>query len=629
MATAGRGPATGTAIPDSEEAVRAAVARIVASPLFAESERLARFLRYVVEETLARRSDHIKEYNIGVEVYGRLPGYDPKIDAIVRVEAGRLRSKLGKYYAAQGAADTVRIEIPRGTYVPVLLQPDLLETPPVETPVRKTSGRKAVVAMGLAAIAALATVMWFRHPSVPDGSRLSIAVLPLVNAAGDANTARFSKALAEELTSTIAREDAFLVASRTESDRFGESPRDLAEIGARLRVNAVLEGSVQHDLDQFRVTVQLVSSRSGYHLWSQTYASLPGRAPEFPERVSNLIARTLRARFAGLAESRFGRPPTPSSEAMALYLKAHEAWLTQRKVGLLESLDDYRRAIEKDASFAKAYEGVAGSELLLASMDHGNAAEHLIQAKAAAQKAVALDDRLADAHARLGNIFLRREWNFIEAERELQRSVVLDPGSSPITRWYSEAARLREKYADARTELENGLMANPSSEIIETELGMLDFQLDRVADAEEHMRRSLAGHPSYRPAHLLAGLLHERAGRFAEAENELRSCSNESEFGRLCLAGLGHAYGAERKTREAIQVVRQLEAVNARSMSLVALVHLGIADRDRALEALEQAYKERDKFLPLVKIDPRFRPLLSESRFRALMGRLGFPTAMQ
>jgi serine/threonine-protein kinase len=584
----------------------------------------------VVGETVARRGDQIKEYNIGVEVYKRPPGYDPKVDAIVRVEAGRLRSKLAKYYVDQGATDPVRIELPRGTYVPVLLQPGLAEAPPVETAIaRQTSGRKPVLAIGLAATAAIAAILSIRGTSAPDRSRLAIAVLPLVNVAGDADTARFCTGLAQELTSAIARDDAFLVASRTESDQLGESRPGLAKAGRRVRVNAVLEVSVQRDSERFRVTVQLVSSRHGYHVWSQKYASLPGRAAAFQENVSNLIARTLRARFGGLSESRFGVAPAHNEEAMALYLKGQEAWLTQRRAGLLESLEHYKRSIEKDPSFAKPYEGIAASELFLASLEHKNADEHLRRAKASALKAIALDDRLADAHARLGNILLRREWNFIEAERELQRSVVLDPGSSPITRWYSEAARLREKYADARAELENGLLANPSSEIIETEFGMLDFQLDRVTDAEAHMRRALAGHPSYRPAHLLAGLLHERAGRFVAAENELRSCSNESELGRLCLAGLGHVYGVERKTREAIEVARQIEAVDGRSISLAALVYLGMADRNRALDALEQAYTERDKFLPLVKIDPRFSPLLFEPRFRALMGRLGLPTAVQ
>lgn len=611
------------------EAARAAVDRVTASPLFAESRRLSRFLRYLVEESLAGRGDRIKEYTIGAEVYERPPGYDPRIDAIVRVEAGRLRSKLAKYYSAEGRADPVRIELPRGRYVPVFLPACPGEAPPAAAPRRRAplTRQTARIGLGTAALAILAAGAFLVLPRT--SKRLSIAVLPLVNATGDAETARFARTLTEELTSRIAAENAFPVASRTETDELGKASSDLAALGARLGVSAFLEGSVRRDPGRLGVTVQFVSARNGYHAWSQTFESLPGRSAEFHETVSNLIARTLRARFGGLTEERAIRPPSPSETAINSYLVGYEAWLTQRKAGVSESVNEYRRALEADPGFAKAYEGIAASELFLASLDPERTGEHLARAKAAALQAIALDDRLSDPHARLGNIFLRREWNFVRAENELQRAVILEPGSSPITRWYSEAARLREKYADARAELENALLANPHSEMIETELGMLDLQLGKNADAETHIRRSLAGHPAYRPAHLALGLLHQRAGRLRDAEEELRSCANESEFGRLCLAGLGHVYGLEAKRAEATRVLRQLESFVDRSMSLAAVVSLGMGDRDGALEALERAYRERDKFLPLVKIDPRFQPLQTDLRFRALLSRLGLSSSVE
>jgi TolB-like protein len=609
-----------TAICDSPEAARAALERVVRSPYFAESERLSRFLRYIVEETLAGRGDRIKEYNIGVGVYERSSGYDPKIDAIVRVEAGRLRTKLAKYYAGEGADDPVRIDLPRGKYIVVLLRA-------VSTGMWKSDGpadgrrRGRTAAIGVAVVLAIAAVLLTYRQQSREEPALALAVLPFGNAGGDEGTARVAQALAQELTSAIARENAFSVASRTESDHFGSSPHDLAKIGAQLRVNAVLEGSIKRDSDRIRLTVDLVSSRDGYNIWSQSYGSLPDRAEEFNAQVSYLIARTLRARFGGLPESRFSRRQSRDSAAMAQYLKGYEAWLTQRKPGVAESLQFYKQSIEREPRFAKAYEGIAASELFMSSLDDQNGVEHVKRAKIAALKAISLDDRLADPYGRLGNIYLRREWNFGEAERYLQRSVVLEPGYPPTSRWYSEAARLREKYEDARIELENGLLANPASEAIETELGMLDFQLDRLDAAEAHMRRVLAGHPNHRPAHLLAGLLHERAGRLTEAEGELRSCANESEFGRLCLAGLGHVYGAQRKRQEALEIAQQLEA--SRNLSLAAVTYLGIDDRERALNALEQGYAEREKFLPLVKNDRRFRPLWGEARFRGILHRLG------
>jgi TolB-like protein len=594
------------------------------------SDRLCRFLRYVVEETLAGRSQAIKEYTIGVEVYGRPADYDPKIDATVRVEAGRLRSKLAKYYSGEGSAGSVRIELPRGTYVPVFSTGNIAESslPARRVPIKTNERRKWILLTLSVIILVAATCMWWYIRTTQSSAPLSIAVLPLVNAGGNADDARFSVGLADQLTSAISQGDAFRVASRSESDRFRNSPRRLPDVAATLHVNAIIEGSVQGEAGQRRLTIQLTSARTGHQIWSQTYQSLPERSGEFQAKASELIARTLRARFAGVPESLVGSEPSQSSEAINFYQKGSEAWLTQRKSGIEESLKLYGRAIDKDAHFARAYEGIAASELFLASLDYANTAEHTKHAKTAALKAIALDDRLADPHARLGNIFLRREWNFVRAEEELQRSVVLSPGSSPITRWYSEAARLREKYADARIELEYGLLANPNSEVIETELGLLDLQLDRFADAETHMRRALANAPNYRLAHLLGGLLHERAGRFAEAENELRRWSNLTEFGQQCLAALGHVYAVEGKTPEANQVAHQLEDATHRSMSLAAVVYVGIGDHERTFSALERAYQERDKFLPVVRIDPRFRPVRSDPRFRGLMVRLGLPVAV-
>jgi TolB-like protein len=614
-------------MPQPPETIRAAVDRIAASPLFTGSERLSRFLRYVVQEALAGRGQAIKEYNIGVEVYGRPPGYDPKIDATVRVEAGRLRAKLAKYYAGEGAAEAVRIELPRGTYLPIFHNSNAGAAPVLDAlPARAIDIRTAAVA--LLALTIVAAMTWWLFREVREPSALSIAVLPLASTRGDPDSARFSRELTGRLTAALAQDNGFRVASRTESDRFNEWTGPLAEVAARLQVSAVIEGNVQSEPGRLRVTLQLVTLRNGHPIWSQTYESLPGRPEEFPSRVSYLIARTLRARFAGIPERLIGGAPSENSEAMALYHKGSELWQTQRRPGLEESLALYGQAIGKDAGFARAYEGIAASELYLASLDSDKAGEHLTRARAAALKAIALDDRLADPHARLGNILLLTEWGFVRAEEELQRAVVLEPGSSPITRWYSEAARLREKYADARGELEYGLMANPNSDTIETELGLLDFQLDRLADAVMHQRRVLTNWPSYRLAHLLAGVLSERAGRFAEAENELRAWSNLTEFGQQCLAALGHVYGVQKKTKEATQVAHQLEGVPRRSMSLAALVYLGMGDRDRMFNALEQAYRERDVFLPLVKIDPRFQPVLSDPRFRGLIERLGLPVSV-
>lgn len=606
----------------SEDAVREALQHVAKHRLFIGCPRLTRFLEYIVEETLAGRTDAIKEYTLGVEVYGRPPAYDPKIDATVRVEAGRLRAKLAKYYLESEAPNSVRIQLPRGTYVPVITGDEATVEPKINTPAPSPRFAKAWSVAAAVVLLVAAAVATLPKPRTHTGGVLSIAVLPLMNTSGDAETEHYGAALRERLTSEIAREGTFRVPSRTDSDVAAQSGASLAAMGARIGAGGLLEGNMERTGKGIRLTVQLIASRNGYHVWSQTYESLPGRLSEFEEKVCYLISRTIRARYAGISDERFGQSPVNDSVARALYLKGNEAWQSQRKQAVFESVEYYHQALARDPAMAKAYEGLSASELFLASLDLEHANEHVARAKAAARKAISLDDRLDDAHARLGNIYLRREWKFVEAEAELKRAVMLSPGSSPITRWYSEAARLREFYTEAREELENALLANPNSEMIEAEFALLELQLGRPAEAELHARRALASSPNYRVAHLVLGRLHQRAGRLFEAEQELKSCSNATEFGRLCGAALGHLYGQQGRRNEALAQAAELENAPGSPLSLAALVYLGAGEKNRALDMLTRAYEQRDKFLPLIKIDDRFGPLRDDARYRSLLRRL-------
>ena len=167
-----------------------------------------------------------------------------------------------------------------------------------------------------------------------------------------------------------------------------------------------------------------------------------------------------------------------NAKAVEFYLKGRTEWEVQRLPGLLASVDSYRKALELDAGCSKAWEGIAASALFLCSLDASRQAEWLATAEQAAKKAIALDNRLSDAHGRLGNIYFRRRWRFAEAENELQFAVTLAPGSSEMTRWYAQVTKLRHHYSRAREELEAGKMTNPASEVIETELGLSTTRSD-------------------------------------------------------------------------------------------------------------------------------------------------------
>ena len=381
------------------EQVLATVAQITSSPLFNTSERLCRFLRFIVAETLAGRSDGIKEYVIGVDVYGRSAEFDPRTDAIVRVEAGRLRAKLTRYYLGEDHGLSVHIALPRGTYVPVLtpLGPAASVGAPARGSARRWDKRAILSAAGLVVAASMAALVLIRGFS-KDPAQPSIAVLPFASVNG-ADTDRIARGFVEQLTNTLASEFGVRVANRSESDAFTGN-LNLRAIGAKLKVNVIVEGSVQSSGEGVRATIHLIRVDDGFTLWTESLESLPGRLPEFQERAANVVARTLRARFLTLKGDWRG-PVAKNSRAMNLYARGHEAWLTQDAPGLRESLIHYRDALREDPTFAKAYEGIAASELFLADLERDRAAEHVALAKEAALQALRLDERLDDAQVRL------------------------------------------------------------------------------------------------------------------------------------------------------------------------------------------------------------------------------------
>ena len=253
--------------------MRAQLSRILASEHFARSERLSRFLEFTVEQTLAGRAELLKEYPIGVEVFGRKDSFDPRIDAIVRVQAVNLRSRVNDYYANQGASDPIVIEYSKGGYAPVMHD-------------RSTA-----------------------EPGLAPAEQASIAVLPFVNLSPDPENEYFSDGLTEELISALTNVKGLRVVARTSVFQFKGKAEDVRKIGAQLNARMVLEGSVRKAGDHLRISAQLIDVASGYHTWSRMYRI-----------VLILYRRTLRALGAAAFRQPIKRklPPVAARRSMCL-----------------------------------------------------------------------------------------------------------------------------------------------------------------------------------------------------------------------------------------------------------------------------------------------------------------------
>ena len=448
-------------------------------------------------------------------------------------------------------------------------------------------------------------------------------VLPFLSISGDQEIEHFSNGLTEQLRNALAGEPGFSVESRTADFQLKGMEPDLRTLARTLHVAAALKGSVQRSGNQTRVITHMVDLSSGHYLWSETCELDGGHILDSQAAIATIIVRTLRSRFAGLSKYQLNAPPTSSDTALKWYLKAQDEWLTQMHPALLKSVEDYQKAISEDPAYAHAYAGLAASELFLASIERR--VDRVANAKAALQRALALNDRLGDAHAVLGNIYLRREWDFPAAERELKRALDLEPGHSPYEYWYALATVLRGHMGEALSEMEIGRMVNPKSETIRMATGTVYFAMRQFDTAGTYARQGLALRPDDPFSREILGLALEEQGKYREAISEFRACASTSHDSALCLPDLGHALALSGNVTEAQAILEKLSVKPQTDKMSLALLWLGLKDNDRALEMLDHAYRNREPKLPWIKVDPRFDPLVNEPRFSELLSRMEVP----
>ena len=479
-----------------QERVRDQVQRILRSEQFGNAPGLEKALSYLVEQSLAGRGDELKEVVLAMEVFNRGADFDPRIDSSVRTQIGRLRTRLSAYYDGPGQTDPIVIEIPKGTYAPVISArdeaspPSATDEPAMATPAvpRKRSALwiwAAAAVVAIAAAAWLASDMWRSEPVS------SVAVLPFIDLTPEHNYAFFCEGMAEEIIDALVQNDRLRVIARTSSFQFKGQDRDIRRIGGELNVDAVMEGSVRKDGNRLRITVQLNRVRDGSHVWSQSF-DLPA---EDLLAIQKEISASIAARFtASNVPAVRAHPVDP--ETYRMFLEAR--YLFNRPEGaqnMRDAVAAYRKVVARDSRYALAWAGLADAYTYLAIFQMGGAAQDYENARDAAQRAISLNPRLAEAHAALAGIYLAHDWDFDQAERESREAVSLSPGSSWAHHWMYHVHQVRGRLQEAQGELEKALSLDPTADILLSD--QTDFALYRD-DWDEAIRdagRCLQFHP--------------------------------------------------------------------------------------------------------------------------------------
>jgi serine/threonine-protein kinase len=480
-----------------------------------------------------------------------------------------------------------------------------------------------VVVIGLLAIG---TKFFLGHPV----SRIdSIAVLPLENLSGDPQQEYFADGMTDELIATLSQ-TGLKVISRTSVMQYKGVKKALPEIARQLNVDGIVEGSVLKAGGRVRITAQLIQAATDRHLWAQSYERDLRDVLEIQSDVARAIASEINLNLNPEEQSRLARATSVDPQAYEAYLKGRY-YLNQRTENALKtSITYFQQAIAMLPTYALAYSGLADAYALQGYRGHVSSKDALSQAKAAALKAVELDDAIAEAHASLAFIAQTHEWDWATAEREYKRALELNPGDARIHHWYAGYLTYMGRNEQGIAEAELARDLDPLSLPVNNALAGRLLAVGRVAEAMEQVRKTLEMDPHYAPAHQTLGWAYLNQEKRSEAIREFQqavelSGANDIDF----LLDLGYADAVAGKTVEANSILaalkRQHELGQVPSGS-IAILYGALGETDGAFTWLEKAYEERDPELTYLKVrGRRFEPLRSDPRFDDFLRRMNFP----
>ena len=598
---------------------------LLASETFRRSDRLTALLLFLVSRARDGHAEPVKEYELGVEVFGRPVTYDPRTDPIARVGVRELRMKLAAYYGAEGAADLVRIAIPKGSYRVVVSSFPAASEPPAVVADEAISGRPWTFArrwLAVAVAVGLVALIWgFRTSRVSPTSPAvaatpSVAVLPFVNLTGDSRLDYFSDGVTDEIIAALMTLDGLLVTGRTSVFSLkgtGENPQ---EIGRKLGVEAILSGSVRLAADRIRISARLTKSDDGFELWSRTIEAKADDPTSVQINLAGAVADALRIRLDPTSGQAFIKRSNDDPEAHDLYLRARHLAHTREAAKVAESITLFEQAVARDPGFAVAHVGLADAHEVLAFNGQTEPGAGVAKARTAAARALALDPTLGEALAHLAHLSAFVDWDWSRAEEQFRRAIALTPSHPRIHAWFGQTLVVQGRFEEGLHELLVARRLDPLASSIVYALGEAYLYAGQYEDARRVGREMVQmNEQSWGGRNLLArASLADRQPVAAAAA--LERSRGELWADSLRLVALGDSKGA----RDLVD--RRRESLAATQPLTIASLYASAGDIERALTWLERAFAVRQTDIVVLAVDPAFAGLHNAPRFRALVGQL-------
>jgi TolB-like protein len=612
--------------------VASALDLILSSDAFAKVERPGRFLRHVVEASLRGQQNLLKESLLGIEIFGREPSWNPRIDPIVRQEAARLRKRLAKYY--ETASPEVRIHLPVGTYVPVfhrvtgdtaepkIAGPDgSLEDVPLEDAPGVARKPKrylwiAFAAVLLFAVGALAAWRFFKKRST--GGPPSIVVLPFTNLSTDSANEYLASAVTGEITDELVRLNSLRVTARTSAHAFKSGSADVRDVGRQLNVSYVLEGSVERSRDQVRISAHLERTSDGFRVWYQTYDRPAKDLSSLQAELTAAVARSLQV-YSGQP---VGPRHIPTAEVHELYMRAFFEIDQATPESIAEGEQDLRRVVQIDPDYAYAWEllGVARQNVSIAR-GLSPTPEERTEAKDFYRKSLEVDPDLSTAHANLAAIAMIN-WDWPAAEDELR--LALHTENAGAERNYGMLSAFRGRFREADQHIGVASSLDPLDSGTSLDLIQIRYMEGRISDAVAVSTLAAERYPGQIMPQLLLNLSYIQGGQTDRALANLGRLKARYPAARLFeVMALGRSGRREEGLRRIQQLETEYEGDSQVYRFWFALAWASLGDHAHTLKSLERSADLRESGVLTTAVIPNFAEMRNDPGFRALVKRIG------
>lgn len=558
---------------------------------------MSRFLRFCVEETLAGRASDLKEFTLGLAVFDRPEDFDPRTDPIVRVEARRLRDKLGIYYANEGASDDLLIELPKGGYAP-----------------RVTCRRPPVKEQAAAPTA--------------HNNNIRLAVLPFANLGGDTGD-YFSQGLAEELIHLLTRIPGLEVIAWESSARFAGGEGNQDALLDRLDLRYYLRGSVRSVAGQVRVSVQLVELPARRYVWSEVYERALDDLLSIESEIARQIASHLQIRFT--LPARRAPQPAHGSEEHSLYLMGRFQTNRRTVEGLERAARCYEQALALRPDFALASAALSECFSLLAIYGARAPRDTVPQARAAALRALELDPEEAGAAANTSLALLTgmHDWNWEEGERLYRKALALDPNYATAHYWLAtDHLAPLGRYDEAMHHATIACRLDPLSLIINEGPAFINMLHRRYDESLRLYQAAAELDPLFYMVHTSMGRLYAQMGRYEDAIASYQKGRKLAGDAAAKVDGaMGQTLALLGRTDEARALLHRMKEKSHTAFvpaTAIAIIHIGLGELEPALDYMEQAVDAHEFSVALANVHPVYDPLRPHARFQNLVRRMRF-----